>query len=245
MNKVVRFEPRPAKRAFEHISEQIRNLIYAGSIRPGERLPSERELAEQFQTGRLAVREAFRVLEEMGLIYIKKGKTGGAYIREFNKSVFSKSLTDAIESAMPGMEDLMEARAGLETLTVGLAIERITSEYMEALQQNVLEASRLIDKGVSSSEVQIEFHILLAKAAGNSTLETVLRSIMNVLQLFLLKGIEPSREHLEKHLNDHRDILKAIQDKKPDKARKQIVKHIQYFSQHFSVSNAQLHKYKP
>ena len=243
MNKVVRFEPRPTKRAFEHISEQIRNLIYAGSIRPGERLPSERELAEQFQTGRLAVREAFRVLEEMGLIYIKKGKTGGAYIREFNKSVFSKSLTDAIESAMPSMEDLMEARAGLETLTVGFAIERMTSDYLNALEQNISEASRLINKGISSSEVQINFHILLAKAAGNSTLETLLKSIMNVLQLFLLKGIEPSREHLDKHLNDHKDILKTIQDKKPEKAKRQIVKHIQYFSQHFSVLNARLHKY--
>ena len=243
MNKVVHFEPRPTKRAFEHISEQIRNLIYAGSIRPGERLPSERELAEQFQTGRLAVREAFRVLEEMGLIYIKKGKTGGAYIREFNKSVFSKSLTDAIESAMPSMEDLMEARAGLETLTVGFAIERMTSDYLNALEQNISEASRLINKGISSSEVQINFHILLAKAAGNSTLETLLKSIMNVLQLFLLKGIEPSREHLDKHLNDHKDILKTIQDKQPEKAKRQIVKHIQYFSQHFSVLNARLHKY--
>ena len=243
MNKVVRFEPRPTKRAFEHISEQIRNLIYAGSIRPGERLPSERELAEQFQTGRLAVREAFRVLEEMGLIYIKKGKTGGAYIREFNKSVFSKSLTDAIESAMPSMEDLMEARAGLETLTVGFAIERMSPDDLQALKQNISEASQLINKGISSSEVQINFHILLAKAAGNSTLETLLKSIMNVLQLFLLKGIEPSREHLDKHLNDHKDILKTIQDKQPEKAKRQIVKHIQYFSQHFSVLNARLHKY--
>ena len=243
MNKAVRFEPRPTKRAFEHISEQIRNLIYAGSIRPGERLPSERELAEQFQTGRLAVREAFRVLEEMGLIYIKKGKTGGAYIREFNKSVFSKSLTDTIESAMPSMEDLMEARAGLETLTVGLAIERMSPDDLQALKQNISEASQLINKGISSSEVQINFHILIAKAAGNSTLETLLKSIMNVLQLFLLKGIEPSREHLDKHLNDHKDILKTIQDKQPEKAKRQIVKHIQYFSQHFSVVNARLHKY--
>ncbi len=101
MNDIVRFEPRQTKRAFEHISEQIRNLVYTGAIKPGERLPSERELAEQFQTGRLAVREAFRVLEQMGLVYIRKGKTGGAYIGEFNKTVFSKSLIETIESDMP------------------------------------------------------------------------------------------------------------------------------------------------
>ena len=76
-DKSVEFEPRQTKRAFEHIVEQIRNRIYKGLLKPGDRLPSERELAEQFHTARLPVREAFRVLEESGLIHIKKGKMGG------------------------------------------------------------------------------------------------------------------------------------------------------------------------
>jgi GntR family transcriptional regulator, transcriptional repressor for pyruvate dehydrogenase complex len=244
MNDIVRFEPRQTKRAFEHISEQIRNLVYTGAIKPGQRLPSERELAEQFQTGRLAVREAFRVLEQMGLVYIKKGKTGGAYISEFNKTVFSKSLIETIESNMPTMGDLMEARACIESTIVELASQRMRPGILRALKKNISEASRLVSDGTSSAQAQIEFHILLAKAAGNITLETVLRSIMNVLQLFLFKGIEPSPEHLSKHVNDHKDILKAIQEKKTERAKKQIVEHIQYFSQHFSMTRGQFGKHK-
>jgi GntR family transcriptional regulator, transcriptional repressor for pyruvate dehydrogenase complex len=208
-------------------------------------LPSERELAEQFQTARLAVREAFRVLEEAGLIHIRKGKMGGAYIKEFSKTSVSRSLTDTIENEMPSMQDLMEARACIESLIVELAVERIGRRNLQALRKNISEAGRLISKGISSSEVQVEFHILLAKAAGNSTLETVLRSIMNVLRLFLLKGVEPPREHLDKHLDDHRNILKAIQGNNGEEAKKLIKEHVQYFSKHFSVSNAQLYKYKP
>jgi GntR family transcriptional repressor for pyruvate dehydrogenase complex len=245
MNEVARFEPCPTKRAFEHIVEQIRNLIYNGLIAPGERLPSERELADQFQTGRLAVREAFRVLEEMGLIQIKKGKMGGAYIRQISKAIVSRSLMDTIENEMPSMEDLMEARVGVESLIAELACKRMTADNLRALEQNISDTRKLIDDGVRSAQTQIGFHILLAKAAGNSTLETVLTSIMNVLQLFLWKGIEPSREHLEEHVNDHKDILKAIEEKKPEKAKKRIVRHIQVFRKHFSVLNTQLYSRKP
>jgi GntR family transcriptional regulator, transcriptional repressor for pyruvate dehydrogenase complex len=245
MNSIVRFEPRQTKRAFEHIVEQIRNLIYNGLVKPGERLPSERELAEQFQTARLAVREAFRVLEESGLIYIKKGKMGGAYIRELNATRVSRALMDTKENEMPRMEDLMEARAYIENIIVGLAIERIRPGNLRALKKNIAEAGRLISNEVSSAPVQVEFHILLARAAGNATLEMMLRSIMNVLQLFLLKGIEPSKDHLKRHLSEHENILKAIQEKKPELAKKLVEKHIQYFTKHFSVSRRpQLLKYK-
>jgi GntR family transcriptional regulator, transcriptional repressor for pyruvate dehydrogenase complex len=245
MNEIVRFAPRQKQRAFEHIVEQIRNLIYNGIVKAGERLPSERELAEQFQTARLAVREAFRVLEESGLIYIKKGKMGGAYIRELNSTRVSRTLMDTKENEMPSMEDLMEARAYIENIIVGLAIERMKPGNLRLLKKNIAEAGRLISGGVSSATVQVEFHILLARTAGNATLEIMLQSIMNVLQLFLLKEIEPSNDHLKRHLDEHKNILKAIQEKKPGLAKKLVEKHIQYFTKHFSVSRRhKLLKYK-
>jgi GntR family transcriptional regulator, transcriptional repressor for pyruvate dehydrogenase complex len=244
MNNITRFEPRQTKRAFEHIVEQIRNLVYTGVIKPGERLPSERELAQQFQTGRLAVREAFRVLEQMGLLHIKTGQTGGAYINEFNKTVFLKSLADGIDSNTPTGEDIIEARASIERATVGLATQRLRPSNLQALKKNVTEADRLISKGISSAQIQMEFHILLAKAAGNITLETILRSIMDVLKLFLLTGVEPSSDDLNRHINDHKNILKAIEEKKPELAKKLVEKHIQYFTKHFSISAAELRKHK-
>jgi len=237
VDKIVEFEPRQTKRAFEHIVEQIRNRIYKGLFNPGDRLPSERELAERFHTARLAVRAAFRVLEESGLIHIKKGKMGGAYIKEFTGKNVSKSLVNTIEDHMPSMEDLMEARACVESSIVALAIERMTGNDLDALNKNIAETGRLIRQGGSSADVQIRFHVLLAKAAHNSTLESVLQSILNVFGLFLIKEFDPPRDHLEKHLADHRNILKAIEQKQSDLARKKILSHIKYFSKHFSVLN--------
>jgi GntR family transcriptional regulator, transcriptional repressor for pyruvate dehydrogenase complex len=235
--KSVEFEPRQTKRAFEHIVEQIRNRIYNGLLVPGDRLPSERELAEQFHTARLAVREAFRVLEESGLIRIKKGKMGGAYIKEFTRKNVSQSLVDKIEDHVFSMEDLMEARAGIESLIVELAIQRITADDVKALKKNIVDTDRLISKGINSAEVQLKFHLLLARVARNSTLETVLRSILNVFGQFLMREFDPPRDHLKKHLEEHKNILETVEKRTQEQAKKQIVSHVKQSTRHFSVTN--------
>jgi GntR family transcriptional regulator, transcriptional repressor for pyruvate dehydrogenase complex len=235
--ETVEFEPRQTKRAFEHIVEQIRNRIYKGLLKAGDRLPSERELAEQFHTARLAVREAFRVLEESGLIRIKQGKMGGAYIEEFTGKNVSQSLGDRIEDHVFSMEELMEARAGIESLIVELAIQRITNDDVKALKKNIVKTDRLISKGINSAEVQLEFHLLLARAARNLTLETVLRSILNVFGLFLMREFDPPRDHLKKHLEEHKNILKTIEKGTPEQAKEQIVNHVKQSTRHFSVTN--------
>lgn len=239
-DKRIEFEPRQTKRAFEHIVEQIRNRIYKGLLVPGDRLPSERELADQFNTARLAVREAFRVLEESGLIRIKKGKMGGAYIKEFTRKNVSQSLVDTIEDNVFSMEDLMEARAGIESLVVELATQRITSKDLKALKKNIAETDQLISKGTNSAEVQLQFHLLLARAARNSTLETVLRSILNVFGQFLMREFDPPRDHLERHLEEHKNILKTIEKRIPEQAKTQIINHVKQSTRHFSVTNTRM-----
>lgn len=236
-DKNIQFEPRQTKRAFEHIVEQIRNRIYKGLLKPGNRLPSERELAEQFGTARLAVREAFRVLEGSGLISIRKGKMGGAYIKEFTERNVSQSLIDKMEDQVFTMEELMEARAGIESLIVELVIQRITEADFEALRKNIVETDRLISRGINSAEVQLRFHLLLARTARNSALETVLHSILNVFGQFLMREFDPPREHLQKHLEEHRNILKTIEKKASGQAKKQIMNHIKQSTRHFAVAN--------
>ena len=76
------FDPIPTRRIFEEIADQIRQRIYDGDLKPGDRLPGERDLASQFGVGRMVVREALRTLEEGGLVQIKKGSDGGAFVKE-------------------------------------------------------------------------------------------------------------------------------------------------------------------
>lgn len=88
------FSPYQSKRAFEEISEQIKKAILAKKLKPGERLPSERSLAEQFQVGRLTVREALRTLETQGFVQIRKGSGGGAFIGNTDPEMLPSIIMD-------------------------------------------------------------------------------------------------------------------------------------------------------
>src|SRR5271157_855002 len=110
------FIPLGTKRAFEDISDQIRELIYSGVFKPGDKLPPERELAIQFNAGRMVVREAFRTLEQSGLIYIKQGSFGGAFIKKMDSSPIENSISDMIKIGNITMENLTEARIKIESV---------------------------------------------------------------------------------------------------------------------------------
>jgi len=90
------FDPIPTRRIFEEIVGQIRQRIYDGELKPGDRLPGERDLAIQFGVGLTVVREALRTLEEGGLVQIKKGSDGGAFVKKADSSVATRSLTTLI-----------------------------------------------------------------------------------------------------------------------------------------------------
>jgi DNA-binding FadR family transcriptional regulator len=92
------FQPLPVKRTFMEIANQIRTSIYAKTLKPGDKLPSERELAVQFSVGRISVREALRMLEQAGLILIKQGSGGGAYVKAADTSAISESVYDLVSS---------------------------------------------------------------------------------------------------------------------------------------------------
>src|SRR4030042_3412470 len=91
------FMPLKSKKIFEQISDQVRRLIFSGVLKPGDKLASEKELANQFQIGRSTVREALRTLEQAGLIYVKQGSDGGTFIKAIASTVISRSFSDMIK----------------------------------------------------------------------------------------------------------------------------------------------------
>ena len=128
-------KPLPAKRVFEEMADQIKGLIFSGKLIPGNRLPTERDLAVQFGTGRMAVREALRILEQSGLIQIKKGPGGGAFVRDVDPAMASQSVSDAIIRSNMSLQDLVAVRIVLEDLIAELAVEKYdTGRIGTALQ---------------------------------------------------------------------------------------------------------------
>src|SRR5215213_10953127 len=120
------FAPITIARASSSIADQIRAAILSGRLEQGERLPPERELAEQFGVSRVTVRDALRALEAMGLIDVRVGARGGAFITVPTGSVVGQTMSDMMMMQALSPEDIVEARLVVELGTVTLACARAT-----------------------------------------------------------------------------------------------------------------------
>jgi GntR family transcriptional repressor for pyruvate dehydrogenase complex len=219
------FTPLKTKRIFEEISDQIRGLIYSGVFKLGDKLPSERELADQFKAGRMVVREAFRTLEQSGLIEIKQGSLGGAFIKNASPKVITRSLWDMVNIGNITLKDLTEARLGIEKIILEFAIVRINNEELDLLWKNIKDTEELAAKGIRVVKNNLNFHLLLARFSKNPLFQMIAESIMNVMESFLL-SLRPNKEYGKKVLNYHKEIYEAIREKNLIVAQKKLEDHI-------------------
>src|SRR5512140_3282924 len=130
---------RPA-RASHDIVLQIKNQIFTGRIPAGNRLPSENELCEQFGVSRTTVRDALRVLESQGLVEIKVGAGGGAFVSEPRHETVSESLSNMLKMNSMNIEELAEARMVIETAIAALAAKRATAKDIAAIEEAIADA---------------------------------------------------------------------------------------------------------
>jgi GntR family transcriptional regulator, transcriptional repressor for pyruvate dehydrogenase complex len=211
------FRRLPARRAYQEIVEQIADLIYSRKLNPGDRFPSERELALQFGTGRMAVREAFRVLEQIGLIGIRQGTAGGAFVKEADVTVVSDSMCNLIRRMNIGLEDFIRVRTGVDRLIVEAVVENMSDELYEKLRRNVDETSTAMagqDVGKHSPFMPeaAHFHLELARATRNPLFEMLEESLLKVMRTFMSDGAYDFEFDTE-HLKIHRSLCEALRDR--------------------------------
>lgn len=178
------FTPVRTARTFEIIADEIRGQIRDGRITTGDKLPPERELAQQFGTSRNAVREALRSLEHAGLIALQKGAHGGAFITDGDPSAVAQSIEDLIHLGGASLADVTEARMSIETVIVGIASGKAGNADFASLDANidaVEELTRARDMEAKAA-LNMEFHVLLAKATGNPVLVLLMKTLMDVLR---------------------------------------------------------------
>ena len=219
------FTPFKTKRAFEEIAGQIRELIYSGVFKPGDKLPSERELANQFRAGRMVVREALRTLEHSGLIYIKQGSFGGAFIKGVDTTPITRSISDMIKIGNVTLQELTETRLGIEMIILEFVFKRINQDDLDLLKKNIEESEHQILKGVRPLEANLNFHLLLAKTSKNTLFEMIIASIMDVTKTFVL-SVEPGKKYLGKVLRYHKEIYVALKEKNYLMAREKMEEHL-------------------
>lgn len=203
------FRPVEARRAFEEIAAQIRGELTRQRLRAGDRLPAERELAVQFGVSRNTLREALRSLEIAGLLELKKGATGGAFIREGGGDAAVAGLADLYHLGAIRPQHLTEARLLVGTEVARLACARRTDADLEALEANVREAGEATARGdvAERARINYEFHRLLARAARNPVLIVITDALMEMTRHFVEhigympnRYVMPSRRRLLAHL---------------------------------------------
>jgi GntR family transcriptional repressor for pyruvate dehydrogenase complex len=178
------FGPIRNRRTFEEVSDRLKELIFNGTLQPGQQLPSEHALAQLFQVGRQSVREALRVLELSGFIKVRPGVKGGAVIEATVLSKMAGLFLDTIKLHKISLVDCMEARKAIESSVLMLAMNNADQTDIENLRDNIIRARRKLQAGKSAYEENIDFHRILANASKNYTFSIVMESILAVFADF-------------------------------------------------------------
>jgi GntR family transcriptional regulator, transcriptional repressor for pyruvate dehydrogenase complex len=206
-------------RAFEDIASQIRGELSEGRLRAGDRLPPERELASQFGVSRNTLREALRSLEISGLISLRKGASGGAFVKDSNGDVVVTSIRDMLTLGAVTPEQITEARIWIESAIVRAACERRTAEDIDALSANLTAAADAIRRKdfYTRAEAHLEFHMILARTTRNPIMAVVMEALIGIMRQFIhtigpqqdSDYVLPSRRRFMRHL-EARDAEGAV-----------------------------------
>lgn len=213
-------------RVSENIAKRIKRQISSGKLVAGQKLPAEREMARRYKTSRVSVREAYRSLEELGLLTIRRGADGGAFIDEPDHGTVQKSLSLVLRLGRTSHQELTEARLLIEPPIARLAARRAGPEEI-ALLKAVLERQEasLVRKGHFGPH-SLLFHRAVADCARNLPLKTLMNSLSDLTLEVVTRVIDTPRPVKEEICRFHRAVFEAIERHDEDAAYRLMLEHI-------------------
>lgn len=175
------FAPAKPRRTFEEIINQIKVLLETGVLKQGDKLPSERELAMQFEVSRNTVREALRTLEISGYVTLKRGAGGGAFVVETDPQALNGYLSGALKLTDFSIDDLTTAMRAFSIMLIDLSATTIGEADIRAMEDNLRQARAIVDSPAERSRVLVQFYRLLAEATGNKILVAMSEVLVELL----------------------------------------------------------------
>jgi GntR family transcriptional repressor for pyruvate dehydrogenase complex len=216
------------------IIEQIRSLISSGQLKPGERLPAERKLAEKLLVSRSAVRDAIKKLEFYGIL--KTHPQSGTIVAGIGITALQGLLSDILKIDGTNFESLVETRIILERNLVRFAAERRTDDNIARIENALEKYHEKLLLNQQTVEEDLMFHLEIAEASQNSVLKSLMMVIMpDIISSFVKLDVCGNDVILERY-KEHKAILEAIKDKDPDLAESAILSHLKDIRE-FSISN--------
>lgn len=229
----IRLKPIKPKRISDQVFEQLRELIYRGELKPGEKIMTERELSEALNVSRTSVRDAIHKLVLMGLLEQKQGQ--GTFVRRLD-SWKNSPLGVAMESQDATLEDLLEVRMGMECNAAALAAQRADATDIEFLERSLEEIKEEVASGRLGNEADVSFHMAISQATKNPLQIYLMKNFFD----FLFIGIKENLRYLyEKPGNiqaiiaQHQEIAQTIKAKDPEAAYRAMERHINYVLEFF------------
>ena len=195
---------------YMQIVSRIQQLMREGHLKEGDKLPSERELAEMFDVSRVPVREALKVLEFLGAIQYKRGE--GVFVKKIEMKRILHTIDFFMTDPADQLINLFEAREAFEIQAVRLAAERRNEADIEAIQQALLEMEFLISVGKPVCDVSTKFHTAVIAAAHNEVISEVNEFLSDLLTYSRQKSLSDVRRHTVS-LRYHQLILQHIVEK--------------------------------
>ena len=219
------FAPISVARASSSIADQIRQAIVTGKLEQGSRLPPERELAEQFGVSRVTVRDALRALEAMGLLEVRVGARGGAFVTVPSGSIMGQTMSDMMMMSALTPEDIVEARLVVELGTTTLACARATDDDLARLREHCHRSQEALAASTYDRELSWEFHSLLAASIHNPAVAGLTASFRSTLSLHPIRTREGARAH-ERTVEEHAKIVDALEERDGVAARAEMARHL-------------------
>ncbi len=212
-------------RVSDEIARQIKEALFAGKLRVSDKLPTERELAERFETSRPSVREALRRLEQEGLIRVKKGITGGIFVADLYHRPMATSFQTLLQLRKVSIYHIAEVRLIFEPEAARLAAERAKPQDLLDLEEVMEKMRETVASDEQPRSYDLKFHLLIAHAAGNPILEMLAESMLTVASKAITK-IHPSTDTLRHVVRCHRKVFEAIRSRNGDRAFQAMHEHI-------------------
>ena len=205
--------PPEKKRLADDIASQITNFIFSNQIKEGQKLPSERELADRLKVSRVVIREALKSLEQAGLVEIRPGQKGGAFVVHKLYKPFFHSIHDLFNEKKLTLQHFFETRKAIECFSIQLAAKNVTQEDIDklrAINKRSLEDIEDNEKFRSHNET---FHVAIAEMTGNPLIKLIVESLLKLLNTLYAQSSQ-SPEFIKNTYQRHEGIIKALKERK-------------------------------
>lgn len=215
-------------RVFEGVAQQLQRLIVEGALKPGERLPPERELCARLGVSRGSLRDAIRMLELAGLVVPRQGE--GTVVADLSPETVAAPIASMLVRKRELIAELLDVRRMIEPALAARAAERATPEDVARLEDVLRRQEEKVQRGEPTIGEDGEFHYQLALAARNGVVRSVLDVLMQLLRETRARSLQtPGRPR--RSLEGHQRILEAIRRRDPGAAEEAVRRHLEEVEQ--------------